>query len=104
MAEINLPSRLLARLQRIADYEHRSLEEVLTTLIEGYPLPETVEEDAGVPPAGTLARMAYEAQRAGIFGDNPDLVDQRRTILREEFTDHLLRRLDADEHPSSDRQ
>ena len=47
-------------------------------------------QDNKIPPPGTGARMAYEAQRAGIIiEDDEDVVDTMN-LLRNDFADDLL--------------
>ena len=100
MTDMIVPPRLAERLHRIAEHEGRPAEDVLESLIEQYPVPEeTPDADASaedIPPPGTLARLAYEAERASFASGDPDLVDKSREILRTEFPDYLKKRMNDD--------
>ncbi|GIK67443.1 MAG: hypothetical protein BroJett018_52370 [Chloroflexota bacterium] len=96
MTDISIAPHLIEKLQRIAEIEHRPIEAVLESLIEQYPLivPDAEEADSDVPPLGTLARLVYEMERADFHSGDPDIVDNSREILQNEFADYLLRRMD----------
>lgn len=93
MADWVIPTDLAEKIEEIAVREQRSVEEVLARMVEQYAVRDAPPSDAaGVPPRGTLARLAYEALRGGFDSGDPDLVDKSREILNTEFPNHLSKR------------
>lgn len=93
MATVTLSDQLVERLQAIADAEQRSIEEVLERFLAVYAWPPQPETDPAAPPAGTMARLVYDAERSGFHSGDPDWVDRSREILNTEFVDYLRRRM-----------
>jgi hypothetical protein len=50
MLTVELPEHLAKRLQAIAERENRSVNEVVTSLVEEYVAPTTISEDESVDP------------------------------------------------------
>ena len=98
MTDITITGKVAERLQRLAEDRNRTVEEILEdaldTLLRG-----DDQDDAIEPPPGTLARMAWVARRNPINVDATDISERSRDILRNEYTEHLLKRQSASDEP-----
>lgn len=99
MAQINVSSDIAERLKRIAEQENRSLDDVLTSLLNAYP---QVKQQ----PSGNWAlRMALMAQTDTAIEWNEravDLSERSREILNTEFADYLLNRMQESENEADE--
>jgi hypothetical protein len=92
MADLVIRDQELAwRLLDIARRENRSVEAVLTSLLEDYSSPQ-VER----PAPGTFAALAQSARgaRIGIDSEPTETSERSREILSGEYADYLKRRFD----------
>ncbi len=86
MADI-LRDDLVQKLQRFAEQEQRPVNEVFEEMLVKFALIEDDTEIEGEPPLGTLARLAYEAQKANFRSGITDTSQKSREILETEFLD-----------------
>jgi hypothetical protein len=85
---INIPEDVAQRLEKLAEEESSTVEEVLRALLNRY-TPDT--------PPGSLAQMAQNARAAGLASaESVDTAERSREILNAEFADYLRRRMDED--------
>lgn len=87
MADITITGKTAERLQQLVQSRQRTVEEVLEDMLNSYQ-----HEDTDMPPAGTLARMAWVAEHYPIAVEPDDVADRSRDILRDEYADYLLKR------------
>ncbi len=91
MADITITGKVAERLQQLAQDSHRSVEEILEAALNNL----TQQEEGQLPPAGSLARMAWTARQHPIEVEQTDIADRSRDILRDEYAAHLLKRRQA---------
>ena len=87
MTTIHISPQLADKLNRLAEREHKTVDEVLEKLLE----PEQLEESEDNIPGGRVLLKAI--RKAGIRSDYTDTAERSREILDNEFTDHLLSRM-----------
>lgn len=95
MSDLIINDPLAQRLRSLAEREHRSVDEVLETLLDQYPADQDQNEEDDNPLL-TMLRLAEAAKLT--FTEN-DVVDRSREILNTEYPDYLLKRMhenDAD--------
>lgn len=88
MADITITGKVAERLQQLAHDSQRSIEDILEAALDNL----SQQEENKMPPAGTLARMAWIARHHPIEVDSVDIADRSRDILRDEYAAHLLKR------------
>lgn len=85
---INVPEDVVQRLEKLAEEDATSVEEVLRALLNRY---------APDAPVGSLAQMAENARAAGLASaESVDTAERSREILNTEFVDYLRRHADKD--------
>lgn len=118
MINILIPNELAEEIINLAQREAISVTDVLTRMVRQYAPSEPVDDaqvealeamigmfdddvtdmsttsdanaDSDVPPLGTLARLAYEADQWGFASGLTDSVERSREILETEFADYLM--------------
>lgn len=101
MVALEIPVELAEKLREVAKRENRSVEAVLETMLKDYPIETKIasvdeRQDAEIPPPGTLARLAYEAEKLDFHSGHRDIAERSREILDDEFADYLLKRMKGD--------
>ncbi len=102
MADITITGKTAERLQQLAQRTNRSVEEIVEEALDAYQLGEGKSNAADEPPPGTFARMAWVARKYPIAVGSPDISERSRDILRDEYADHLLKRLQAPDDKSDE--
>jgi hypothetical protein len=104
MTDITIKGRVAERLEQMARETNREIEEIVEEALdlmvnaEGTRPQVETTDDFPEPPQGTLAHMAWSASQNPILGGSTDTAERSREILRNEYADHLLKRLnDPDE-------
>lgn len=91
MINILIPDELAEEIINLAQREATSVTDVLTRMVRQYTPPEPVNDaqveasESEVPPLGTGARLAYEADQWGFASGLTDSVERSREILETEF-------------------
>ncbi len=96
MVAINIPDKLVRQLTEIAHKENRSLDEVVSSILEEH-VTQVVED---VRPGSPEAFIKY-ALAADIHTGEADVADRSREILDREFPAHLRQQTKRD-HRGSD--
>jgi len=99
MTEYVLPRDLEQQLEVVAQREQRSQDEVLQDAVRQYLASQTIlnavedeDENKEIPPVGTLAHLAYLAERNPISSGHTDTGARADEILNDEFADYLISR------------
>jgi len=92
MAELIIDNAIAERLRQIAQQENRPLDAVLRSMLESY---STALESSHWPLQ--FARMAESDMDINWREDAADLSERSREILKGEFADYLLKRLENDD-------
>jgi hypothetical protein len=95
MADITISGKMAERLQQLAQDKHRTVEEILEEALDTYVQDEERETAGKEPPTGSLARMAWVAERNPIEVAATDIAEHSRDILRDEYAEYLLKRWSA---------
>lgn len=103
MTDLIIPPDLAAKIEALAHQTNRTVPELLEAMVAHYQAVEMGESapsapeatpdadtNRDVPPLGTLARLAYEADQWGFRSELTDSVERSREILETEFADYLL--------------
>ena len=101
---------LLTEIKAIAQAENRSINEVVEAWLAYYyrtthKLPSLDSDDPGIYPPGSLGRLATASQRMPPLPDAGENISENADeILRDEFPDYLLKRMNrpADNETDSD--
>lgn len=93
MADI-LRDDLAQRLHKVAIYQQRSVDEIVEDLLNRYEA-ELLSDEEDVP----SFRLAASAEKMPPFGEEENVAEKADEILRNEFADYLLARMNrpADE-------
>jgi hypothetical protein len=86
MTTIQISPQLADKLNRLAEREHKTVDEVLERLLE----PENVNEDDEAPGGKVLLEGILKAK---IRSGKTDTAERSREILDNEFADHLWNRM-----------
>lgn len=94
-------AKLAERLQRLARKQNQSVEQMLNTLLDkSYPVDST-EEDAEFQPGSSDWIVAHLDEWA-FTTENPIPSEQISEILRNEFADYLLSRMNRSDDTATD--
>ncbi len=102
MTDITITGRIAERLRQLAERTNRSVEEILEDVLDAYQDSEGKSNTDEGPPPGTFARMAWIAERNPIRVGATDISERSREILRDEYAEHLLKRLQASDDNTDD--
>ena len=89
MTTIHISPELADKLNRLAEREHKTVDEVLERLLEGETTPINLPDN---PRPGSGAALLKSALEADIHAG--DLAGKSREILENEFPKYLRRRID----------
>jgi vacuolar-type H+-ATPase subunit H len=106
MAELRVAEHLVRQLKEIAEREHRSVDDVVETMIEQYqPSVGEAKEDTSNEESG-LWVLAKTAQELGLSSGQSNISERSREILNTEYPEYLMRRrrgqYDDDATPNAD--
>ncbi|MEP7286847.1 MAG: ribbon-helix-helix protein, CopG family [Chloroflexota bacterium] len=93
MADITITGEMAERLQNLARSTHRPVEEVLQEALTHYFREEDSGHDVTEVQIASFADMARVARENPINAGDPDIAERSREILRDEYADYLLKRL-----------
>jgi hypothetical protein len=94
---LEISESVAQRLKALAEAQNRSVSEVIEGLLD---TPEPLlpqEDEEGLPPRGTAARLLYENERINARSGKTDIAEHSREILNTDFVEYLKSRHDADE-------
>lgn len=92
MTTIHISPQLADKLTRLAERQHKTVDEVLERLLEA----ESVEETPSTldhPRPGSGAALLKAALEADINGNGDNLAENSREILNNEYPEYLRRRI-----------